>query len=187
MTSNTQLRVDTSAAMTTIEPSGRTLRLKLKPKAPPTGSVDGAWWPRTRDLSAELPALLAVLANRLGPVERVSYNLTAWDAAPRRLDIGDRQVRMGGFHAQDPHTVDVIGPSGSRLTLLVLPSATDPVAAHQTLITASRRDNVDGIDHLLTAAATTNSDGSSASTRRAGPAVRRTGADKMRSAEGETR
>ncbi|HEY7594473.1 MAG TPA: DUF5994 family protein [Actinophytocola sp.] len=129
--------------------------MKLKPKAPPTGSVDGAWWPRTRDLGAELPALLAALANRLGPVERVSYNLTAWDAAPRRLDIGGRQVRLGGFHAQHPHTVDVIGPSGSRLTLLVLPSATDPVAAHQTLMTASRRDNVDGVDRLLASAATT--------------------------------
>ncbi|HVW42390.1 MAG TPA: DUF5994 family protein, partial [Amycolatopsis sp.] len=40
------------------------LRLRLKPKAPTTGYVDGAWWPRPRDLSAELPALLAVLAVR---------------------------------------------------------------------------------------------------------------------------
>lgn len=155
MTSKMQVRVDTPPATTTTEPSRQTLRLKLKPKAPATGHVDGAWWPRSRDLSSELPVLLAVLADRLGPVERVSYNLTAWDAAPRRLDIGGRQVRLGGFHAQHPHTVDVIGPSGSRLTLLVLPSATDPVAAHQTLMTASRRDNVDGIDHLLTPAATT--------------------------------
>jgi hypothetical protein len=40
------------------EPPRLTLRLKLKPKAPTTGYVDGAWWPRSRDLSAELPALL---------------------------------------------------------------------------------------------------------------------------------
>ncbi|MGH3756903.1 DUF5994 family protein [Actinophytocola sp.] len=129
--------------------------MKLKPKAPATGYVDGAWWPRSRDLSTELPVLLAVLAVRLGPILRVSYNLPNWDAAPRRLDIGGRQVRLGGFRAQHPHTVDVIGPNSSRLTLLVLPPATDRVAAHQTLMTASRRDNVDGIDRLLTPAATT--------------------------------
>lgn len=27
---------------------------------------------------------------------------------------------LGGFHAQHPRTTDVIGPRGSRLTLLVL-------------------------------------------------------------------
>ncbi len=156
MTSSLQVRVDTPLVTTTTEPPRQTLRLKLKPKpkAPATGYVDGAWWPRSRDLTTELPALLAVLAIRLGSIQRVSYNLAAWEAAPRRLDIGGRQVRLSGFHAQDPHTVDVIGPSGSRLTLLVLPSATDPVAAHRTLMTASRRDNADGIDHLLTSAAT---------------------------------
>ena len=31
------------------------LRLRLKPKAPRTGYVDGAWWPRSHDLAAELP------------------------------------------------------------------------------------------------------------------------------------
>jgi hypothetical protein len=34
-------------------------RLRLKPKAPQSGYVDGAWWPRSDDLSTELPDLLA--------------------------------------------------------------------------------------------------------------------------------
>jgi hypothetical protein len=38
------------------------LRLRSKPKAPTTGWVDGGWWPRSRDLAAELPGLLSVLA-----------------------------------------------------------------------------------------------------------------------------
>ena len=41
------------------------VRLRLKPKAPTTGWVDGGWWPRSRDLAAELPGLLSVLAVRL--------------------------------------------------------------------------------------------------------------------------
>jgi hypothetical protein len=149
MMSSHHLRIVTSTAMKAFEPPRQTLRLKLKPKAPATGFVDGAWWPRSRDLSAELPALLAVLAVRLGPIQRVSYNLVSWDGAPRRLDIGGRQVRLGGFQVQHPNTVDVIGSNASRLILLVLPPGTEPVAAHRILMTASRRENSDGIDRLL--------------------------------------
>jgi hypothetical protein len=46
--------------------------LRLKPKAPATGYVDGGWWPRSRDLSAELAALVEVLVVRLGRIERVA-------------------------------------------------------------------------------------------------------------------
>lgn len=153
MMSGPHLRIVTPPATMAIEQPRQTLRLKLKPKAPATGYVDGAWWPRSRDLSAELPTLLAVLAIRLGAVERVSYNLATWEAAPRRLDVNGRQLRLGGFHAQHAHTVDVIGANGARLTLLVLPPGADPDAAHRTLITASRRDNVDSIASLLAATA----------------------------------
>jgi len=41
-------------------------RLELKPDAPTTGYVDGGWWPRSRKLEAELPALVAALGQRLG-------------------------------------------------------------------------------------------------------------------------
>ncbi|WIV57838.1 DUF5994 family protein [Amycolatopsis nalaikhensis] len=129
--------------------------MKLKPKAPTTGHVDGAWWPRSRDLSTELPALLAVLAIRLGRVGRVSYNLTTWNPADRRLNIDGHRVRLGGFHAQHPHAIDVIGPTGTRLTLLVLPPETDPATAHHILMTAAGRDNVDSIDELLAPTAVT--------------------------------
>jgi len=72
MMSGPHLRVDTPPASMATEPPRLTLRLKLKPKAPTAGYVDRAWWPRSRDLSTELPALLAVLAIRLGGVARVS-------------------------------------------------------------------------------------------------------------------
>jgi hypothetical protein len=44
---------------------GPRVRPRLKPKAPTTGWVDGGWWPRSRDLPAELSGLLSVLAVRL--------------------------------------------------------------------------------------------------------------------------
>lgn len=156
MTSGLHGRIITPPATMVTEPPRQTPRLKLKPKEPTTGYVDGAWWPRSWDLSTELPALLAVLAIRLGGVSRVTYNLTTWNAADRRLHLDGHQVRLGGFHAQDPHTIDVIATNGTRLTLLVLPPATNPATAHPIMMIAARRDNVDSIDELLAPIAATN-------------------------------
>jgi hypothetical protein len=62
------------------------LRLRLKPKAPTT--VDGGWWPRSRDLAAELPSLLSVLAVRLGRIERVGYHIGEWVATLHKISFG---------------------------------------------------------------------------------------------------
>lgn len=131
------------------EPIRHALRLRLKPKAPATGYVDGAWWPRSLDLPTELPGLVEVLAVRLGRVERMTYHLGAWDAAPRRIHVDGQLLRVGGYRSQNPHTVDVIGLNGRRLTLLVLPPTIDEAIAHQVLMQAGRRDNADSIDELL--------------------------------------
>ena len=50
----------------------QTPRLRLKPKAPHSGYVDGAWWPHTRNLSTELPDLR--MARQFG--EAVRYDET---------------------------------------------------------------------------------------------------------------
>ncbi|WP_436498998.1 DUF5994 family protein [Actinokineospora sp. HUAS TT18] len=131
------------------ELSEHTLRLRLRPKAPASGYVDGAWWPHSHDLSAELPSLLAVLNVRLGRVERVSYHLADWSAAPRRVNIDGDMTRLGGFTAQSAHTVDMIAADGRRLTLLVVPPDTDESAAHGTMMNASQRDNTDTIAELM--------------------------------------
>src|SRR3954462_6421140 len=60
-------------------------RLTLKPRALATGAVDGGWWPRSRNLAAEVPALLSVLADRLGTVEGVSYNPDDWGPPPSKI------------------------------------------------------------------------------------------------------
>jgi hypothetical protein len=65
-----------------LTPPDSTPRLRLKPKAPQTGYVDGAWWPHGDDLTKELPDLLAVLSVRLGAIDRVLYNLSEWAKHP---------------------------------------------------------------------------------------------------------
>jgi Family of unknown function (DUF5994) len=107
-------------------PPEHTPRLQLKPKAPPTGYVDGAWWPRSDDLTTELPDLLAMLAVRLGPIDRVLYKLSDWSKAPTKLATGGRAVRLDGYRLQPPNTVEVLGLNRNRIVLLVVPPTPTP-------------------------------------------------------------
>lgn len=143
---------DTQTTRTPAAPEGTNQppRLKLKPQAATTGQVDGAWWPRSRDMAAELPTLLTDLAARLGRVERVSYNLAAWAPTARKITIGGAVVRLGGYRTQHPDTVDVLG-ARQQLTLLVVPPEASPQAARRALNTAAQPGNTDGIAELLTA------------------------------------
>jgi hypothetical protein len=127
--------------------------LRLKPKAPPTGYVDGAWWPRSRDLTKELTTLAEVLAVRLGRIERVAYALSAWDATPRKVVVDGFRARLEGFTYQDKNIIHVTGSSRRRISLLVVPpEMTDP-AGHDAMVAAGHRDNADRPEEILAAAA----------------------------------
>ncbi|MFD4196279.1 DUF5994 family protein [Amycolatopsis thermoflava] len=139
----------TPTADTATEQSRLSLRMTLKPEAPTTGQVDGAWWPRSRDLSAELPALLAALAIRLGAVERSTYHLDDWDPATRTLATGGHRVRLEGFRSQRPGTVALVGTRMRRLTLLVVPPEAPAATAARALHDASEAGNDDSVDRLL--------------------------------------
>jgi hypothetical protein len=62
------------------------VRLELKRNIPDLAWVDGAWWPRTTDLTAELPPLLTALFDRVGTAAMVGYQLNAWNFAEPHLD-----------------------------------------------------------------------------------------------------
>ncbi len=126
-----------------------TPRLTLKPTAPQSGYVDGAWWPHSDDLTAELPDLLAVLAVRLGRIDRLLSNLDAWAIAPRRLVTGGRGVRLDGYRRQSVNTIEFLGLDGDRLTLLVVPVRTDSNDAHTTMMTAAQPNNAATVDQLM--------------------------------------
>lgn len=128
-----------------------TPRLRLKPKAPGTGYVDGAWWPHSRSLVDELPDLLAVLSVRLGPIERVVYSLANWFRTPDRIVALGRSVRLDGYHYQPMNTVYVVGVNRERLTLLVLAPETDPGYSHRTMMRAAAPNNATTADDLLMA------------------------------------
>jgi Family of unknown function (DUF5994) len=137
----------------TTNPQHTQLRLRLKPKGRPTGHVEGAWWPRSRDLTEELPALAEVLGVRLGRIVRVAYALSMWDKAPRRIELADGLARLEGFTYQDKNVIHVTGANRGRVSLLVVPSETAETAGHDALMTAAHRGNADRPEEILAAAA----------------------------------
>jgi Family of unknown function (DUF5994) len=130
-----------------------TPRLRLKPKAPPTGHVDGAWWPRSDDLPNELPDLLAVLSVRLGAITRVVYNSAEWAKAPTILQTGGHEVQLEGSDLQPTSTVEVLGTDSKKILLVVVPHQFDPDIAHQAMMAAAAPNNASTVDDLLAVSA----------------------------------
>lgn len=121
------------------------------PRAPRPGAVDGAWWPRTSDLVTELSDLEALLSRRAGSIDRIMYNMDAWQPAPRRTMIGRRSVRLDGYRHLPAHTLCVLGLDRTRLVLLVIPADTQTATAQALLWAASRPGNELTADELLAA------------------------------------
>jgi hypothetical protein len=130
-------------------PAEHTSRVLLKVEASKTGYVDGAWWPYTDKLARELPALLAVLTERLGPIHRVAYRLDEWTKTSSELDIAGRAVRLDGHRYGTVHTIEVLGERDRRLILLVIPPFTDAHRAFATLASASATNNESTVDDLM--------------------------------------
>ncbi|MFF3706436.1 DUF5994 family protein [Streptomyces phaeochromogenes] len=119
-------------------PSPPPLRMSLAPSGSAPALLDGAWWPRSRDLGAELPSLTAVLDSLWGRITRVTVNPAHWPTVPRKVPVAGHVVKVGSFMAQqDPHQMLLLSYRVGRWDLLVIPPQTNPVAAAWLLAAAS--------------------------------------------------
>jgi hypothetical protein len=137
--------------------AGIDVRVSLRPDAGDGRSpFDGAWFPRTRNLALEVPELIAELDRRGIRVERFTYALDAWDTPPRKLVVGDRSVRTGGFRSMDPLVVCLTWDGGARrVDLLVVPPETDVLTGARALRLAVRRGLPPSPQMVLAAARST--------------------------------
>ena len=127
-------------------------RLSLKPASRHPGMVNGAWWPRSRDLAAELPALITALDQAWGQINRVTVNVRMWPSIPRKVRTGSHVVRVGWFDAeQDPNDLCLFSyrSAPGRWDLLVVPPETDPGRAARLMATASEAGNNETASALL--------------------------------------
>ncbi|MBT2445549.1 hypothetical protein J7F03_00225 [Streptomyces sp. ISL-43] len=112
-------------------------RLSLTPKTALVGQLDGAWWPRSRDLEAELPALAAALDEPWGRITRVTVNPTRWPVIPHMVPTDRQALHVGWFTEQDPDKLILLSYTVGRWDLLIVPPETEPAAAARLMAAAS--------------------------------------------------
>ncbi|MEV4872308.1 DUF5994 family protein [Streptomyces syringium] len=117
------------------------VRLFLNPAATRPGPVDGAWWPYSRDLTRELPALAMALDLPWGRITRVAVNPVHWPVIPGKVPVGRRVVHVGWFAEQDPHDLLLLSFRVGRWDLLVIPPETAPDTAARLMAAAGDPGN----------------------------------------------
>lgn len=101
------------------------------------------WWPRSRDLVAELSSVLADVSGPEFTVDRVAYSRHSWDVAPRKPRIGGRVVGLGWFRSIDPNLVIMTSADGQRRRdLLVVPADSDAAFAARAFALVLDSDHV---------------------------------------------
>jgi hypothetical protein len=135
-----------SAVHTTVEPGTALLRLETTESR--TGVLDGAWWPRSRRIGAELPGLIKALTRHLGPITRVGLDAEAWEELPTRLVIEGRVVHIDSFPVGDD-TVLITRGERDYFSLLVVPPHATTEAARAAMAQAVRADNATGAEQIL--------------------------------------
>ncbi|MEV0974517.1 DUF5994 family protein [Microtetraspora glauca] len=107
------------------------VRLNLDSVPDSRRTVDGMWWPSSRDAAAELPRLIAAVDQRLGGVTvRVDLNPDVWDDIPRDFPARGRLVEVNDSRDIDSHLVGLTTTSAGHTSLLLMaPGAVNASAA----------------------------------------------------------
>ncbi|MEU9572959.1 DUF5994 family protein [Streptomyces massasporeus] len=121
-----------------LRPGTAVVRLETTPDR--QGVLDGAWWPRSHDIAAELPGLITALTDRLGPITRVGLDTDAWEGLPTRMTIDGRVVHIDPSPVGDD-TVLVTRGEQDLFSLLVIPPHATPDAARAAMAEAVRADS----------------------------------------------
>lgn len=108
-------------------------RLALCERDHTHAAVDGAWWPRSLDLSSELPDLLAVFGLWIGAVHRVVYDPSAWSPAPTRIIRHNEMVSLDPYRLVFSDTVYLMGTHSRDAVLFVLSPSSSGEEARRLL------------------------------------------------------
>ncbi|KDN84617.1 hypothetical protein KCH_37090 [Kitasatospora cheerisanensis KCTC 2395] len=115
-------------------------RLVLEPTMSREGIFDGAWWPRSNHVLAELPDLITALSAHLGRIGRVGLDTSAWDEVPRSLVANGLTVKINWFAGSDA-TISVSRGFQDHFLLLVVPPLTTSENASSAMAGAAATGN----------------------------------------------
>ncbi len=114
-------------------------RLRLTGRRAPSEHIDGAWWPTSKRLADELPALMAAVSDVMPHIAMVGYRRDGWIAPPSLTLDGAHPVELLEFVSSEPPTVILIGEDGHHLTLRIIDPDTDEGQAQRSLAEIPRR------------------------------------------------
>nr|WP_263972651.1 DUF5994 family protein [Streptomyces resistomycificus] len=111
----------------------------MKPESPSAGpGLDGAWWPRSRDLPSELSALADVLDPLWGRISRIAVDARHRPTLPPTILVNGHQVKVGWSTSEpDPHAILLLSHTAGRWNLLVIPPETAAASAARLMTAAS--------------------------------------------------
>lgn len=96
------------------------VRMALSP-SPGKATLDGAWWPQSRDLDLELADLVDHFPADRGRVQRVLYSRPDWDTQPHRVVVARGPIKVGSYPHDDTHLMMLRMSTRTDLRLLVVP------------------------------------------------------------------
>jgi uncharacterized protein DUF5994 len=96
------------------------VRVALSPR-PGKATLDGAWWPQSRDLASELADLVDHFPVERGRVQRVLYSRPDWDTQPHRVVVARGLIKVGSYPQDDTHLMMLRMSTRTDLRLLVVP------------------------------------------------------------------
>lgn len=106
-----------------------------------SGPLDGAWWPRSRDLQREAPILVDGFPAERGRVSRLLVSPPDWDRTGAHVAARRGQINVGRFPGDDVHVVVLSLGGGTRLRLLVIDPSTNAATAQALMREASAPGN----------------------------------------------
>ncbi|MEW5812214.1 MAG: DUF5994 family protein [Actinomycetota bacterium] len=115
--------------------ASKPVRVSLAPER--GGVIDGAWWPHSSAIAAELPDLIGALHRALGEVVTMQIN---WSPTEGQMDlesiaVGSRMTLPGGHHRR-PRLMSIVGRD-TGVKLLVVPSMTSQALGSMVLRAAA--------------------------------------------------
>ncbi|MER0445857.1 DUF5994 family protein [Streptomyces sp. Edi4] len=110
------------------------VRLRLTSRGNGPRPIDGVWWPRSDDLTTELPRLIRALPHSWPRIAHVTANATMWSAFPGRILVANQviQLHRASSH-RTPDTICLVAPGHGRWDLLVVRTRTERTEALRLL------------------------------------------------------
>ena len=124
------------------------LRLRLAAQLG-SNSLDGGWWPRSRDLGSELAELVDQFPADLGRITQVRVSPSDWGTRPRTVQVARGMVRVGSFSTGDAHVAHLTTSNRTLLRLLVVPPDLTDYQGEEALLAAATAGNAHTASELL--------------------------------------